>query len=251
MTRPLPVLALTFVALLGGCSAPPPAGFSGYVEGEYLYLAAPQAGYLKSLDSPRGSRVVVGQALFAVAADPDSQALAEAEARTGAAREKIENLKAPRRPPEIAALEAQVVSAAATLRLADTQLTQQESLFRQRFVAQAKVDEARANRERSLAALDAARQQLATYRIALGRAPEVRGAEADLQAATAQAAQKRWAAGRRRIGPRRCDPSPPPSAPTSTNWPPVSGHAQSAVRAPSAAAMPLAPPPRWSDRHRR
>src|SRR5664279_840344 len=86
--------------LLATCGKETATSYQGYVEGEYLYLSAPQAGYLKSLDAARGSRVVQGQPLFAIAADPDEQALAEAEARTGSAREKVENLKEPHRPPE-------------------------------------------------------------------------------------------------------------------------------------------------------
>lgn len=192
--------ALSTLLLLAGCNGKTSEdSFQGYVEGEYLYLAAPQAGYLKSLDSPRGSRVEAGQQLFVIAADPDSQALAEAEARSSSAKEKLENLKAPRRAPEIAALEAQRASAVAAQRLADTQLAQQEALFRQRFVAQARVDEARANRDRSVAAVEAARQQLESYRLALGRQAELRGAEADVQAASAQAAQRRWVVERKTV----------------------------------------------------
>ena len=97
-------LAPIVLALLAvGCGKEVTTGYQGYVEGEYLYLAAPQAGYLKSLEAARGSRVSAGQAVFAVAADPDAQALVEAEAKAGAAREKVENLKEPRRAPEVAA----------------------------------------------------------------------------------------------------------------------------------------------------
>ena len=68
-------LAPIVLALLAaGCGKEVTTGYQGYVEGEYLYLAAPQAGYLKSLDAARGSRVSAGQAVFAVAADPDAQA---------------------------------------------------------------------------------------------------------------------------------------------------------------------------------
>ena len=132
------VLALLVV----GCNKDVATGYQGYVEGEYLYLAAPQAGYLKSLDAARGSRVSAGQAVFAIAADPDAQALVEAEAKAGAAREKVENLKEPRRAPEIAALEANLQAALASQRLAQTRLRQQESLARAKYVSQAALDEA-------------------------------------------------------------------------------------------------------------
>ena len=65
-------LAPIVLALLAvGCGKEVTTGYQGYVEGEYLYLAAPQAGYLKSLEAARGSRGRAGQACFAVASDPD------------------------------------------------------------------------------------------------------------------------------------------------------------------------------------
>lgn len=194
----LSALAILAV-LIGGCEKPSELAYQGYVEGEYLYLSAPQAGYLKSLDAVRGSRVVAGQALFAIAADPDAQALAEAEARTGSAREKVENLKEPRRAPEIATLEANLQAAQASLRLARTRLQQQEALARAKFVSQAALDEARSAFDQANAQVEANRQQLATYRATLGRQSEVRGAEADLRAATALAEQKRWVVERKAV----------------------------------------------------
>ena len=58
------VTILCFV--LAGCSDSENHAFQGYIEGEYLYLAAPQAGYLKSLDIQRGTRVSAGQTIFVV-----------------------------------------------------------------------------------------------------------------------------------------------------------------------------------------
>lgn len=192
---PIAVLALLNVA----CNEEKATGYQGYIEGEYVYLAAPQAGYLKSLDAARGSRVEAGQAVFAIATDPDAQALAEAEARAGSAREKVENLKEPRRPPEIATLEANLQAALASQRLARTRLNQQESLARAKFVSQAALDEARSAFEQTSAQVEANRQQLATYRSTLGRQSEVRGAEADLQATAALAEQKRWVVERKAV----------------------------------------------------
>lgn len=203
MNKPIPGFHLLTAALLttlsGGCEKVSAPAYQGYVEGEYLYLSAPQAGYLKSLDALRGSRVVAGQALFAIATDPDAQALAEAEARTGSAREKVENLREPRRAPEIATLQANLQAAQASLRLARTRLQQQEALARAKFVSQAALDETRSVFEQSTAQVEANRQQLATYRATLGRQSEVRGAEADLQAAAALAAQKRWVVERKAV----------------------------------------------------
>lgn len=194
-----PLAAVVLLSLLGACTKELPTSYQGYIEGEYLYLSAPQAGYLKSLDAARGSRVVSGQALFAIAADPDAQALDEAEARTGSAREKVENLKEPRRQPEIAALQANVQAAQAGQRLARTRLQQQEALAQAKFVSQAALDEARSAFEQASAQMEAARQQLTSYKATIGRQSEVRGAEADVQAAAALAAQKRWIVERKAV----------------------------------------------------
>ncbi|MER2528731.1 MAG: HlyD family efflux transporter periplasmic adaptor subunit [Candidatus Competibacter denitrificans] len=178
--------------LLTACGQPADNTLQGYVEGEYLYLAAPQSGYLKTPAATRGSRVTVGQPVFALDTEPDDQALAEAEARAESAKEKLLNLQNPRRPSEIAALEANLRASEAHLRLTASQLDQQEALQRKNFIAQSKVDEARSAHDQAKAQVEAAKQQIATYRTTLGRQAEVGGAEADLKAATAQAAQKRW-----------------------------------------------------------
>lgn len=192
LLRFLLLASISFSLQLTGCSGTENNSFQGYVEGEYLYLAAPQAGYLKTLDTSRGSRVYEGQTVFVISADPDDKALAEAEARAGAAGQKLQNLKAPRRPTEIAALEADLRAAEAGLRLSQIQLQQQEKLVRQHFVAQLKVDEARSAHDQAAAQVEAIKKQIATYHNTLGRQAEVRGAASDLEAATAQVAQKRW-----------------------------------------------------------
>ena len=184
--------ALPVVLVLTACTRAPEPVWHGYVEGEFLYLAAPQAGYLATLDQARGSRVAAGTALFAIDAAPDDETLAAARARTAAARSQVANLQQPRRDTEIAALEAQVRSAASALALADTQLRQQRALADKGFVAQSALDTASAQRRQAAAALDAAREQVRNYRDSLGRAAEIAGAEATTRAAAADAARQAW-----------------------------------------------------------
>ena len=184
---------------LAGCHNDDAPIYQGYVEGEFVYLSAPQAGYLKSLDSPRGTRVEAGHVVFVVEEDLDNEALLEAEARADSAREKVENLKEPRRQTEIATLEANLRAAQANLRLAQVHLERQQSLARENFVSQSAIDEAVGNHDQAAAQVESARQQLSAYRDTLGREPEVRSAEADLQAAQAQTAQRRWTVERKTV----------------------------------------------------
>lgn len=185
-------LPLALATLLAACEPAHEAQFTGYAEGEYLYLAAPAAGYLATLDAARGTRVAAGAPLFALAADPDRQSLAEAEAKVSVANEKLRNLDAPRRPPEIEALAARLRAAEARQSLSRTQLAQQEALAARGFVAAVRLDEARAAAARDSADADAARQDLANARATLGRKAELRGAAAEAGAAQAEAERRRW-----------------------------------------------------------
>lgn len=182
-----------FLLHLSGCNDTNTSNsYQGYVEGEYLYLSAPQAGYLKTLDTARGTRVDAGQTVFVIDADPDSETLAEAEAREYSAQHKLQNLKQPRRPTEIAALEANLRAAQANLRLSQIKLQQQEKLISQHFTAELQVDQARSARDQAEAEVEAIKMQIATYTNTLGRRSEMLAAKADINAANADVAQKRW-----------------------------------------------------------
>ncbi len=187
------------VVSLAACGKLDSDGFPGYVEGEFLYLAAPQAGYLEVLSAPRGSRVNQQEPVFSLGADPDRQSLQEAEARAVAAKEKLLNLDAPRRTSEVAMMEAQLHAAEAALALSSSQLRQQEALAARNFVSAARLEETRAAFTRDTAQATAAREQLTTYRASLGRKAEVRGAEAEVAAAQALVAQKRWQVERKTV----------------------------------------------------
>jgi len=179
-------------AQLFGCSDVDDNRLQGYVEGEYLYLAAPQAGYLQSLNTPRGSRVTVGQTVFVVSDSPDDQALLSAESRAQAAKRELQNLQEPKRSTEIAELEAKLAEAQAQLRLTDIELKQQEQLAIRHFTAQIKVDEAKSARQQALARVASINKQIATYKDTVGRQAEIQAAAANLAAAQAEAEQKRW-----------------------------------------------------------
>lgn len=94
-------LFLISLLFLEACNDAGEHFFQGYVESDYLYLAAPSAGYLGSLNVDRGSYVTAGTIVFSVDDDPEQLELSEAEAQMISAKEKVTNLKEPRRQPEI------------------------------------------------------------------------------------------------------------------------------------------------------
>ena len=84
------ILMLVFLSLTG-CNDPKPKKYQGYIEGEFLYLAAPKAGYMKDLIAERGKHVNEGDILFVVAEEPDLQALMEAQYQARAVKQKLIN----------------------------------------------------------------------------------------------------------------------------------------------------------------
>ncbi len=182
-------LLLTF---LSACNKSADPYYLGYVEGEYIYLAAPISGYLKSLKVTRGTHVEAKATAFTIDDELEVQSLDEMKARASSAKERLSNLSESRRPQEIATAEAQLQSAEAALRLSEAQLKSQEALAAKGYVSDLSLDSARTAKARDVALLEAARQQLEMYRTALGRQAELGGAKADVLAAQAQVAQKRW-----------------------------------------------------------
>jgi HlyD family secretion protein len=175
-----------------GCEKTPDNAWQGYIEGEYVLLASPYAGQLQKLNVRRGERVEAGRPVFALEQESERAARLEAEERLKVAQARLGNLKVPRRPPEIEALRAQVNQARAARELAALQLEQAEKLFKESFVAQTRLDEARATHDREAARVREAEAQLKTALQPLGRDAEREAAESEVDAAKAALAQAVW-----------------------------------------------------------
>ena len=76
-------------ALLGGCAKNSSPGFQGYLEGEYVYVAAPLGGALTNLAVARGELVKPGQLLFALERQSEAAALRQAEKNLAQARASL------------------------------------------------------------------------------------------------------------------------------------------------------------------
>ncbi len=84
------VLAALVAGLLAGCSKNSTGAFQGYVEGEYVYVAAPLGGALEKLAVARGDAVKAGQVLFELERGSEAAALAQAEKNLAAAKTSLE-----------------------------------------------------------------------------------------------------------------------------------------------------------------
>jgi HlyD family secretion protein len=164
----------------------------GYVEGEYVYVGAPVAGRLETLDVARGTRVAAGTPLFQLDRSSEQPARDDAAARLARAEASLADLRKGRRPSEIASIEAQLAQAKAMLQLSETKLERRRPLGN--AVSREDVEEAHAEYERDQARVAELQAELETAQLG-ARADEIQAAEAEVEAARAQLAQAEWRLG--------------------------------------------------------
>ncbi|MFM1945276.1 MAG: hypothetical protein RI897_4258 [Verrucomicrobiota bacterium] len=160
------VLCVLSLILLSSCQPQPPGSFSGYVEGEYVYVSAPSGGHLLRLLVNRGDAVTNQQSLFELDPQPESSGVQAATARLAQAEADLANRRKPLRESELRALETELERLSALRNLASNNLsrrltaaTQNSGAFspEQLDEATSALAELEARMARSQAELDTAR----------------------------------------------------------------------------------------------
>jgi HlyD family secretion protein len=95
--------------------------YVGYVEAKWVYVAAPQSGWLVSANVEEGRTLEAGEVLFQLDTDQQIGQLAEAVARTSQVAAQAKDIGSGARPAEINALLAQQQQAEAGLVLAKSE----------------------------------------------------------------------------------------------------------------------------------
>ena len=188
--------ALVLPLALSACSEKPATGWSGYAEGDYVYVAAPLAGKLESLAVYPGQSVAKNGLLFTLESESERAAQAEAAARLAGAQAQAANTDKGRRAEEIAVTQAQFNQAQAAATLARNELARQQQLVAQGFVAKARVEDANS-------ALSQAQARVAELGAALqvaklpARVDERSAAQASASAAAESLHQSQWRTGQK------------------------------------------------------
>lgn len=172
---------------------PQPAGtafYLGYVEGETLLIASPQAGRIASRPVRKGARVRKGEALFSLDSRLAQAVLDQAVASANSAAARRADLLAGKRPPEMEVIRAQKAQAEAALTLAKKDLVRVQSLTATGTAAPQRLDQAQALVAQDLAqvAQFTASEAVANLQ---GRDALIDAATASLAEATAAVAQAR------------------------------------------------------------
>lgn len=180
------------VLLVAGCAKAPAPGWTGYVEGEYIYVSAPVAGTLTVLSVQRGQTVAAGAPLFRLDDVSNRAARAQAEAQTAVAQAQAANLQTGRRADEVAVIRAQRAQAHAAAALADAALQRQRALVAQDFVSRSLLDDAVAAARQAHARVAELDAQLRVAGQPAGRPAERAAAQASVGAADRAREQAAW-----------------------------------------------------------
>lgn len=189
--RGLLFIALAGAAVLTGCKRTTPGNYQGYIEAEYVFVAAPLSGTLEQRPVERGNRVRSGDALFTLEHASEAAAVEEADRRLAQSEARLANLRKGQRPTEIASLEARLEQARANMVYWEAEKARRAKLIEDRAISQAEFELVRSQAETSKAQVDSLAADLQTARLG-AREDEVRAGEADVAAAKATCVRTRW-----------------------------------------------------------
>lgn len=173
-----------------GVSEPP--AWNGYVEANYVYLAAPGGGTITTIAAREGEPIEAGDVMFALNDGQQRAALDAALAQVAAAQANVDNLSTGSRDAELDVIRASLARARADLELTHLQAERTGALLERGLAPQAQADQANADLERAQAQVDELEAQLRVAELP-ARNPQRIAAEASLAAARANAEQAQLA----------------------------------------------------------
>lgn len=165
-----------------------PLRLYGNVDIREVDLAFRVSGRIAALHLEEGDRVVAGDAVARLDAEPFEEALALADAKIAARRAELRRLEVGTRPQEIARTRAELAAEQAALVRAERDFARQEELFERGDTPASVLDDARAARDEARARVAAGEQAL-DLAIEGPRAEDIAAARAELAAAEAERAQ--------------------------------------------------------------
>jgi HlyD family secretion protein len=191
--------ALLCGLILVGCTQSESPAYQGYVEGEYVRVAAPFAGTLDRLLVKRGQTITAGTQLFALENENEAAARRESEERLRGAEAQLADLKKGKRPVEVDVVRAQLAQAVAAAQLSAVQLKRDEQLVSQGFISKERLDATLSAQRRDSAHVAELQDQLKSVQLA-SREDQIRAQAAEVDAARAALAQSDWRLKQKSVG---------------------------------------------------
>ncbi|WP_303720236.1 HlyD family secretion protein [Malonomonas rubra] len=188
----LGIILLLGAAVLCGCQKEVDPVFQGYVEGEFVLVAAPLAGHLEVLTVQRGEYVAGGTPLFVLEQAQEQTAVEISERDLQRVKSRLDDLQKGQRPSELQELAARVEKAQAGLELARKEFERRQRLLETQTISVEEFERARTDSQRAKSALEEMQAVYATAKLG-ARSDTIAAAQAELAAARGRVEQARWA----------------------------------------------------------
>ena len=186
----VPVIALYALGLFG-CAEKQEKNYQGYVEGEFVYVASPEAGRLDQLLVARGDSVKADSTLFVLESELETAAQRQAKRRLDVAEAQLRDLLVGKRPQELAVVREQLAQACAEAKRVSSSLVRDESQFQAGGISKAQVEASRAAAESISARVRELDHQIDVAGLP-ARTEQIRAQEATVEAARAALDQSDW-----------------------------------------------------------
>ncbi len=189
MTQTRFISKLLFLAICGSlvssCSGQKnDSSHTGYVEAEWVFVSAPEPGWMTKQSIQVGQMVVPGDTLFELDKTSQKEMVSQLQAQVDAAQAMANNLSRGARPAEIRALEAQLAEAQARLSQAESERDRIMPLVNDEIETEAKGDQVQNQYLMAEAALRRIRESIDVAKMA-ARSGVRRSAEASVNSAIA------------------------------------------------------------------
>lgn len=193
LTKITLISTITMVAIfcLTGCKHREEFELNGYVEAEPVLVASSQSGTLTELHAAKGDWVKPEALLFNLEQVNELAQVAEAQATYQRLTAIVEDNIKGKRPEEMAALEAELDSAKASLKLSEIELKRQADLIKSGYTSKSNLDILTAQRDKNLALVSELNAQIKLAELG-ARQDLIEASKEEANAAKARLAQAQW-----------------------------------------------------------
>jgi len=181
---------IAILLLLSGCHRSPTTA-SGYIEGNFVYIASQASGELTALAVKRGQRVKKGQLLFKIDPTPYHDRVSEAKAQLTKAEANLRDTLYGERASELAEIEAEIKQAQASANYLRKQLIRDQHLLASGGISRQTFDQTKRDVKESLEKVSQLKATLTTAKLPK-RADLIQVAKANVDEAKANLLLSQW-----------------------------------------------------------
>jgi HlyD family secretion protein len=193
------LLLIAATLALAGCSDHQLNEFPGYMEANLVLVGSEQGGRVETLGVKEGDSVEKGAPIFTLESEAQEAEVEAARARVTEAEAHFADAKQQmQRPGEIDVLEATLAQAQAMLQVSTLNLDRTQKLFDKHWVAQAQLDDAKAQHDRNQAAVAEAERRIVAAKLP-NRSDLIDAAAASVEAARHSLEQAEKNRGKRKV----------------------------------------------------